>query len=69
LINRGATPPIKLITKPSTTVAFAKLVNFYFIAVGVVIERSRALFVADFVEIKDQAVRIRIAGGDPRKTA
>ena len=25
LINRGATPPIKLITKPSTTVAFAKL--------------------------------------------
>jgi hypothetical protein len=27
LINRGATPPIKLITKPSTTVAFAKLVQ------------------------------------------
>jgi len=29
LINRGAMPPIKLITMPSTTVAFAKLVNLY----------------------------------------
>jgi hypothetical protein len=27
LISRGAMPPIKLITMPSTTVAFAKLVN------------------------------------------
>jgi hypothetical protein len=27
LINRGAMPPIKLITMPSTTVAFAKLVK------------------------------------------
>jgi hypothetical protein len=31
LINhRGATPPIKLITKPSTTVAFAKLVKLLY---------------------------------------
>ncbi len=30
LINRGAMPPIKLITKPSTTVAFAKLVKLIF---------------------------------------
>jgi hypothetical protein len=30
LINRGAMPPIKPITMPSTTVAFAKLVKFPF---------------------------------------
>ena len=30
LINRGATPPIKLITKPSTTIAFAKLVKLLY---------------------------------------
>jgi len=31
LINRGAMPPIKLLTKPNTTAVFTKLVNFLFL--------------------------------------
>jgi hypothetical protein len=34
LTKRGATPPIKLITKPSTNVAFAKLVQTFILTDG-----------------------------------